>query len=467
MASLRSCVLLLSCLALACGGDAGDDGDGDGVNVDGGKNDNPSGPDADGDGLSDADEATAGTDPNNPDSDGDGLSDGDEVSIGTDPLDQDSDDDGILDGDEVLLGTDPAVADEACAGNSAIASLAKKPVDIILVIDSSSSMSGEIDAVETNLNVNLATQLDAAEVDYQIILIADHGTPDVNGKFGICISSPLSGHSCAPAPADPVNTDNFKQYPIYVGSHDAYARILTDFAPGDAHNTAPQGGTVPVDGAGQPYGYGQWLREDALKVFLLITDDDSIGSSPSTASAFDTALLALSPTHFGTAAERNYTFHTINGMKGKGATSEPWLPTDPVETKLCGAGSDGAATEYQKLAITTEGLRFPLCNNDNFDAVFQAMAVNVTEGVTLDCSYAPPAPAQGDLDFSRVVAYYTEGASGDINQLNRVDDLASCAADSYYVASNRFTLCPTTCDTVKADATGSLDFHIACSQIVN
>ncbi|WP_418061221.1 Stk1 family PASTA domain-containing Ser/Thr kinase [Pimelobacter simplex] len=44
--------------------------------------------DTDGDGLSDADEATRGTDPNNPDTDGDGISDGAEVQAGTDPLNQ-------------------------------------------------------------------------------------------------------------------------------------------------------------------------------------------------------------------------------------------------------------------------------------------------------------------------------------------------------------------------------------------
>jgi poly(3-hydroxybutyrate) depolymerase len=48
-------------------------------------------PDSDNDGLTDAEEATAGTDPNDPDSDGDGLSDGKEVNeLGTDPNDSNS-----------------------------------------------------------------------------------------------------------------------------------------------------------------------------------------------------------------------------------------------------------------------------------------------------------------------------------------------------------------------------------------
>ncbi len=55
------------------------DGDGDGIFDD-------DDPDDDNDNLSDAEEATYGTDPNNPDTDGDGISDGDEVAAGRNPL---------------------------------------------------------------------------------------------------------------------------------------------------------------------------------------------------------------------------------------------------------------------------------------------------------------------------------------------------------------------------------------------
>lgn len=64
--------------------------------------------DTDGDGLTDAEEATAGTDPNTAYTDGDGLSDYEEViTYGTDPLDDDSDNDGYEDDVEVDEGTDP------------------------------------------------------------------------------------------------------------------------------------------------------------------------------------------------------------------------------------------------------------------------------------------------------------------------------------------------------------------------
>lgn len=64
--------------------------------------------DSDGDGLSDAEEATLGTDPTKSDTDNDGLTDGEEVNIyHTDPLNPDTDGDGYLDGDEVRNGYNP------------------------------------------------------------------------------------------------------------------------------------------------------------------------------------------------------------------------------------------------------------------------------------------------------------------------------------------------------------------------
>lgn len=436
-----------SSLVLGCGSDAGG---GDTGGADGG-----------------TDTAADGGAADSTDSDNDGLSDAEEEALGTDPDNPDSDGDGILDGDEILLGTDPNESDVACAGTTAIATQAQKPVDIILAIDTSSSMAGEIDAVETNLNTNLANQLNLSGVDYQIILLADHGNPDVSGKFGICIDSPLSGHDCATMDGDalPVDGALLKHYPIYLGSHDAYDRILSDYALDDSgiYDVAPEGGFTP----NLPYGYGQFLREDALKVILLVTDDDSGGATTQTASDFDAALLALDPVQFGTAGERNYVFHNIIGMAGKSAdTSVPWLPTDPVEFGDCGGDSANVGEEYQQSSIMTGGLRFPLCDNNNFDAVFQAMAVSVTEGVALECAYQPAAPANGELDFDRVVAYFTGGGGGQ-QRLNRVANAGACQANSYYVSAGLISLCPSTCDTVKEDPTGSLDFHVACSTVID
>lgn len=64
--------------------------------------------DTDRDGISDADEASYGTNPTNPDTDGDELSDADEVRVyRTNPLAPDSDGDTYKDGQEVKGGYDP------------------------------------------------------------------------------------------------------------------------------------------------------------------------------------------------------------------------------------------------------------------------------------------------------------------------------------------------------------------------
>jgi len=68
--------------------------------------------DSDSDGLSNADEATAGSNINNPDSDNDGLTDGEEVDIyATDPVNNNTDGDFIIDGLEPAMGMNPAVHD--------------------------------------------------------------------------------------------------------------------------------------------------------------------------------------------------------------------------------------------------------------------------------------------------------------------------------------------------------------------
>jgi len=68
--------------------------------------------DSDNDGLTDAEEATHGTNPNDPDSDNDGLDDGEEVhNYQTNPTEEDSDNDGLNDGQEIIAGTDPNDSD--------------------------------------------------------------------------------------------------------------------------------------------------------------------------------------------------------------------------------------------------------------------------------------------------------------------------------------------------------------------
>jgi len=457
-------ILLAATAAAACGSRAGN---GDTVDIDGGNGGDvdAGGPDADGDGLSDADEATHGTDPNDPDSDDDGLDDGDEIREGADPLDPDTDDDGILDGDELLLMTDPLTPDVACAESASEATLSRRPVDIILAIDTSTSMGGEIDQTQANLNDDLVAILEANEIDYRIILLGDYFTsvqaPQGAGanpadKLFICMSEPLGGAACdctgglaCTGPAAPAMNGRFKQYDVLIDSRDGLRRIINDFAAEDEQ--------------GNP-GWGSYLRDDSQKVFLLITDDDADGE-PNTFDEFDSQLLALSPAHFGTADDRNYTFHAILGMGANDPATEAWPPTDPVQLSQCTPGSERDGRVHQEIAIGAGGLRFPLCDNASFDVIFNQIAAEVVEGSELGCSFTPAADETVELDFSRVVVYYTPSGADTPVRFDRVANEAACAANSYYVSGEDVIICPSACADIQTDELGALAVHVACDGI--
>lgn len=415
------------------------------ANFDGGIDAGPP-PDRDEDGIPDDDEATHGTDPDNPDSDNDGIEDGEELELGTDPTDPDSDNDGLSDGDELFLGTDPTMEDSACADTSAEADLVSVPVDIIITIDSSGSMNGEIEAVQRNINENLSAILDAERLDYRVIM---------NAAFpAVCVEAPLGGNpDCSSPDATITDTERFFHYNQRIASTNSFDRILNGFATPDPLHPEPAG-----------EGWNRWLREDAIKVFIEISDDDSNMRF----TEFDTRLLALPGNHFGTAEDRNYVWHSIIGMVARDAPDEllPWEPTDPVHRRNCTPGSAGYADDYQELSILTGGLRFPLCNNDSFNSVFSRIAEDVVSGARLPCTFAPQRPMGGETpDFNRLIAFF-EPTGGERRKLRRVMGPDECAADGdFYVVDETLQLCPTFCDEVQMDDAAGIEIHVACEQL--
>ena len=440
LACLILACLILACL-VACSGSVGGAADA-----------GPMAPptcdtiDSDGDGICDSEETVNGTDPNNADTDGDGIDDGDEIALGTDPTNPDTDGDGVNDGDELVLGTDPTVVDEACAQDSAEAMVINKPVDIFFVVDNSGSMSAEILGIQDNINTEFAQIIGASGIDYRIIMIATHGEI---GPESICISSPLSGHSCSPVPPQPTLSNTYKHYSEEIDSYNSLELILATYAAADGFGLAPNG-------------WSEWLRTDSYKVFVEFTDDNQ--DSDLSAASFDQALLALDAVHFGTAAERNYVFHSVVGVQAKAVPSDPYLPTEPILTSDCPSAVNPGRV-YQDLSILTGGLRFPLCNPNDYDVIFNQVAQGVVDSVGLPCSYGLPTPPDGQMaDPTRVVVTYTPGGSTDTVSLTRVADEASCGADSWYIdVGGEIALCPSTCTAVEADETAAIRVLSGCA----
>ena len=428
-------------------GDPSGDGDGD-----------PSG-DGDGDPSGDGDGDPSGDGDGDPSGDGDGDGDGDPNTCGNGVVDpgEDCDDPvAILNGEC----TDACKFPPSPCGTQAYeATLELSPVDIIVAIDNSGSMGNEIVGVQNNINVNFAQIIEDAGLDYRVIMVTRHGRADPDES--VCIEAPLSGipqGGCANPPAAPVNNPPFFfHYNVEVGSHNAWCKLLD--------------GYTDADLLGQQ-GWGQWLREDALKSFIVLSDDgvtctgfddnDNVNDGTSSAASFDAALLGLDPVMFGTADARRYNFFSIVGMAYNNPPTDPYLPADPVITGQCPTAAD-PGTGHQALSVLTSGLRFPLCDTTSYDVVFQGIAESVIAGSPVSCELPLPiAPDDQLVNLASLVVEYTPGGMGAPIVLTKVPDLQSCAPNSFYIEGETIYLCPETCDLVQGDFDAEIDMEYLC-----
>jgi hypothetical protein len=386
---------------------------------------------------------------------------------------------------------------ETCAAVTGQATLRKKPMDIIIGIDNSGSMAGEIQAVQQRVNEDFASIIEASGIDYRVILVSHYGnvhdedtSAPFDGAFGVCIGEPLGGSAC-PADQDdsmPALVNDrlrFFHDSINIGSGNMWCQLTSSFSQVTAS---------------APSGWGAWLRPEAFKVFIGITDDSprlnfggtngqcatSTGLSDNLAGAqqFDTLLRGLSA-QFGTSDARNYAWYSIVGMAGNDASNPtPLQPSEAVESSCCrGDGSsvtcpasdstpdaDGvrAGTGYQELSRMTGGLRYPSCFNSNFDAMFNAVAQGVIERSSASCEYALPDPEGATINPANIVATYHPSGVGQADvALSRVTAENQCSStQGFYLDDNesptRLFLCPEACSVVQADDDARIDIDFGC-----
>jgi hypothetical protein len=345
--------------------------------------------------------------------------------------------------------TAPFPKEQACESVSSQASLIRKPVDIIMVIDNSGSMTLEIQSVENNVNVNFAQIIEQSGIDYRVILLAKHG--DASDDQSVCIRSPLSGTNCNPIPPAPVNGSRFFHYDIEISSHDSLSRILSTYDTTDTHGFA-QGG------------WKNWLRPGSVKTFIEITDDEA----DITADEFEAELFALATDGaFGTLASRNYIFHSIVGILPNSPSSSAWLPTDPKKSQKCSSAA-AAGGIYEDLSLRTGGLRFPVCETSSYDAVFRAAAQSVIQSSVLLCEFTPAPPPVG-TPYEKAYVEYTPGTGGSPEIFLEKSSASACDDQSFTrdALTNKVSLCPQTCDRVKTDASASLAVFYACAANIN
>jgi hypothetical protein len=401
-----------------------------------------------------------------------------------------------------------------CAGGSSAATQTEKPVDIIIIIDNSPSMDDEIAEVQARIHTDLAQILDSSGLDYRVIMISRFG--DVTKAVGtsttpICIGPPLGGNACTdPSNETLVLGERFFHHSTDIESWDSWCQLLGGFDKPDEVGVTDA--AVIGVGSTRPWtplamdGWRQWLRSEAFKTFLVITDDDiectdygynfddtpgcngfpqnchnlatqtsnanTVAAGETAAQNFDDALLALSPEQFGTADERNYVWHSIVNLRSNpaGATTA-WGPEAAIQTKMCTPAYTqivGAGTGYQALSRLTGGLRYPICQKNDFDAIFNTIASAVVETSAAGCEFNVPSGDEIDADAATVS--YTEGDGVNV-PLQRRGSLADCGGATtawYYddpTEPSRLSLCPATCSVVQADSGAQVWVEFGCLSV--
>lgn len=313
--------------------------------------------------------------------------------------------------------SDASGEESSCAKAEVLAK--KTPVDIIFSVDQSGSMGDDLLNVKNNIN-KLSQFLQSTNLDYRVIMVGEPGT----GTYQVCVPPPLGGPNCAS------NGTIYKSVPRHIESTDTLTIL-------DSTLDSPLG-TI--------YEWGTFLRKEAIKVFIPVTDDDSYMR----ATEFDGRLLAKPGDLFGTADARRYVFYPIVG-----AAAYPSQST-------CGSNAVNNGAQYLALATLTHGQWFPICQTD-FGPVFQEIAANVAASIA--CELPVPKTADGsEIDYSlvNVSTVTSNGTSKNIDQ----DASKPCGSGAdgwqYTEDKSKIVLCGAACENVRADVGAKVSVQFGC-----
>src|SRR5262245_41468625 len=149
-----------------------------------------------------------------------------------------------------------------------------------------------------------------------------------------------------------------------------------------------------------------WLRPEALKAFvtvgatgtwcqynnLTLSDGGDINMGQQVALAWDSALLNLSPSQFGTSSARNYVIESFVGAVPK-MNFEPYFPDESVQVASCNGMDPGTGVQW--LSKGTNALRAATCDSNNFSAMLPQAAGDIIRSASDRCIIHIPDPPMG------------------------------------------------------------------------
>jgi hypothetical protein len=210
--------------------------------------------------------------------------------------------------------------------------------------------------------------------------------------------------------------------------------------------------------------FADFLRLDAVKVFLWISDDDP---DTHTADAFRAALDGLSPSGMFARTIHN----AIVGYYGDGSPADWSNPAAGTCDGLARVGEmylrlvDCLDDVGGPVAGCEVGRRARVCET-NWTPIFDTIATGVAEGVPIACDLSiPELPGGVTVGASDIDVTYTRGDGG-AEPLLQVGRPAECVESGYFLddlaAPTRITLCPALCERVRADPSARVDVGTGC-----
>ncbi|MBX7192435.1 MAG: hypothetical protein K1X94_10265 [Sandaracinaceae bacterium] len=386
-------------------------------------------------------------------------------------------------------------ASSECAARSVGALVERLPVDIIWVVDNSSSMAPAIAEVQAGMNA-FATRLGESDLDYRLILLSLRGVGETtragSRRFQVCMPPPVGGADCAD------NPPRFYQIEVDIKSTQPLEQILGTLA-----QTA--GYTEGTDRGGPPW--LELLRPEATKSFVVVTDDnarlcdgprtcDITGSTwsctlpgtthfdqpedfetyPGSASPFSSTVQLgpgiLSPAYDLPDTGPLFEGYVFNAIYGWGSETD-----DGVACGVCGTSGAEVSSPgptYSALVRRTSGVRAQICDGPSaWGPFFDALATNVVETSRIDCQVAIPTPPDGMFFIADRVNVRIRGRDGNTD-VGRVIGVGACNPTTggwYYDDESSpmtINLCPVSCDLARdqvRSAAEGVDVSFGCDSL--
>ncbi len=361
-------------------------------------------------------------------------------------------------GRDVMIPDSPFDPDAACATATSEAEVSRRPVDIIWMVDNSTSMEPAVREVTAGLN-DFAARIGDSGLDYRVIMLSLRGTDGGGDRFPVCMPAPLAGDgSCG-------NSDRFCHASVDIRSTQLVETFLGTRGQTDGYREGEARGSVP---------WLDQLRADSTKTIVVASDDNSrtctrpcttegcgsmcqpsdprlteisLEDFPGGGNPFNGNVLGpgiLTDT-YGTLFE-GYTF---NGIYGWGSEANP----DVTCTYPDDSSPENPGWTYTALVERTGGVRAQVCDQASsaaWDTFFDAVASRVEDTARINCEVPIPTPPDGMMiDADKVnVLLQTEG---DATAFRKVENAAACGTFGgwYYDNDDEPTtviLCPASCE---------------------